>query len=340
MFRIFNLSVFFIFLISFLGCDSQKQEVIVYTSVDRHISEPVFKYFEDGSNIHVKAVYDTEANKTTGLVNRLLAEKQNPRADVFWNSEIARTLILKEQHVLSAYNSSNAKLRSSHYRDTEHEWTGLAARARVIIVNTNRIREENYPDSLDAFIDPLWRGQAAIANPHFGTTGTHFTALYSLWGKERFDQWLIDLKKNEVSVLPGNAQVKNKVSRGEYAFGLTDTDDALAAVAEGAPVKIIFPDQDKKKNTLGTFLIPNTVAIIKKAPHPGTAKQFVDFLLSSKTEALLASGSGGQIPLSANVSGPARLPDTLKLQLTQVDYKLLAKHYEAMLSSYRAIWSY
>ncbi len=324
------------------SCDSNKQQLIIYTSVDRHISEPIFNYFEQHSKIHIKAVYDTEANKTTGLVNRLIAEKHQPRADVFWNSEIGRTLMLKELQILDVYKAPNAQLRHSNFRDSEHKWTGLAARARVIIVNTNRIQGLNFPAHLDAFTDPVWRGQAAIANPHFGTTGTHFTALYSLWGKERFNRWLNAIKNNQVVILPGNAQVKNKVSSGEYAFGLTDTDDALAALAEGAPVKIIFPDQDhliKEKNTLGTFLIPNTIAMIKNAPHPEAAKLFIDFLLAPQTEALLAAGPGGQIPLSPNVQGSANLPPISELKLTPVDYPLLAQNFEAMLAAFRAVWS-
>ncbi|MCW8930559.1 MAG: extracellular solute-binding protein [Gammaproteobacteria bacterium] len=335
--RLLLISLNLIILFNLSSCDSQKHEVIIYTSVDRHISEPIFKYFEKNNHIKVKAVYDTEANKTTGLVNRLIAEKQNPRADVFWNSEIGRTLMLKEQQILSAYNSPNAILRKSNYRDIEQTWTGLAARARVIIVNTDRIQDKNIPNNLVAFTDPKWYGQAAIANPHFGTTGTHFTALYNLWGEKRFNKWLIALQKNKVTILPGNAQVKNKVSSGEYAFGLTDTDDALAAIKEGAPVKIIFPDQNS--DGLGTFLIPNSVAIIKNAPHPVAAKQFIDFLLAPQTEELLASGDGGQIPLSPNVKGPDNLPNTQKLQLTQVDYKLLAKNFEIMLKNYRTIWT-
>ncbi len=335
-----SLSLIVIFLVT--SCDSKIPQVIIYTSVDRHISEPVFKHFEQTRNIKVKAVYDTEANKTTGLVNRLIAEQHQPRADVFWNSEIGRTLMLKERQVLDIYKAPDAKLRRSNFRDSEHKWTGLAARARVIIVNTKRIQGLDFPAHLDAFTDPVWRGQAAIANPHFGTTGTHFTALYSLWGKKRFNLWLNALKNNQVAILPGNAQVKNKVSTGEYAFGLTDTDDALAALAEGAPVKIIFPDQEhliKEKNDLGTFLIPNTIAMIKNAPHPEAARVFIDFLLAPQTEALLAAGPGGQIPLSPNVQGPANLPPISELKLTPVDYPLLAQNLEAMLASFRAVWS-
>src|SRR5438128_2242010 len=48
-------------------------EVVVYTSQDQVYAEPILKKFERQAGIRVRAVYDSEAIKTVGLVNRLLA---------------------------------------------------------------------------------------------------------------------------------------------------------------------------------------------------------------------------------------------------------------------------
>ena len=61
------------------------REVVIYTSVDQVFSEPILNGFEKAKGIKVKAVYDVEASKTAGLVNRLIAEKDRPKCDVFWN---------------------------------------------------------------------------------------------------------------------------------------------------------------------------------------------------------------------------------------------------------------
>lgn len=82
--------------------------VVIYTSADQVFSEPILKHYETISGVTVKAVYDVEAAKTVGLVNRLIAEKNNPQADVFWNSEIARTIALKERGLLVPYISPSA----------------------------------------------------------------------------------------------------------------------------------------------------------------------------------------------------------------------------------------
>lgn len=91
--------------LSFGGCKGEKpvQEVVIYTSLDKVFSQPILEVFEEQTGINVLPVYDSEATKTTGLVNRLIAEKANPRADVFWNSETGRTIVLKQKGVLAKY---------------------------------------------------------------------------------------------------------------------------------------------------------------------------------------------------------------------------------------------
>jgi iron(III) transport system substrate-binding protein len=70
---------------------TEQEQVVVYTSLDKVFSVPILKAFEKETGIKVLDVYDSEATKTTGLVNRLIAEKNNPRADVFWNSKLEIT---------------------------------------------------------------------------------------------------------------------------------------------------------------------------------------------------------------------------------------------------------
>ena len=70
------------------------QQVVVYTSVDQNFAEPILAEFEAASGIDVQPVFDVEAAKTTGLVNRIIAEKDRPQADVWWSGECAQTIDL------------------------------------------------------------------------------------------------------------------------------------------------------------------------------------------------------------------------------------------------------
>lgn len=106
----------------------QHQEVVVYTSMDMVYRQPVFNAFEKETGIKVLAVYDSEATKTIGLVNRLIAEEDNPRADVFWNAETGKTITLKKKGVLAKYVSPSASDIPGEFKDPEGYWAGFAAR--------------------------------------------------------------------------------------------------------------------------------------------------------------------------------------------------------------------
>src|SRR4030095_2035084 len=124
--------------VTLAGCRSSEpprnasRTVTIYVSTDRVFSEPVLHDYERRSGVRVNAVYDTEETKSTGLANRLIAEKTRPQADVFWSNEPVRTLVLKRNGVLTPYKSPSADAISVSFKDPDGSWTGFSARMRVI----------------------------------------------------------------------------------------------------------------------------------------------------------------------------------------------------------------
>jgi len=270
-------------MILLLSSCMQKESVTVYTSVDRSYSELVFKDFEEKTGIRVLPVYDTEASKTTGLVNRLIEERKKPVADVFWNGEFSQTLLLKEKGVLKPYTSPSSHEIPDNYKDKEGYWTSFGGRARCILVNTDLLAEENYPKSFEDFLSPTYDpNKIAIANPIFGTTATHAAALFSISGEEEATAFYQAIKDNGIRVVDGNGVVRDLVANGTLLFGMTDTDDAIGAIKDNKPVKILFPDQGPEG--IGTLIIPNSAALIQGAKEEENAKIFLDYLLSLETE--------------------------------------------------------
>ncbi len=304
-----------------LSCKHKRGQecVVLYTSLDRPHSEPVIRLFEKRTGIRVKVVYDTEAAKTVGLVNRLIAEKKNPQADVFWNSEVLRTLVLKEKGVLSAYTSPAADNIPADMKDPAHYWTGFAARARVIFYNKTMV--DKPPTTLEELTTPAWKGKVAIANPLFGTTNTQLAAWWSFWGADRTKGFLRRLHDNDVIICQGNAMARDMVVSGEASVCLTDTDDAWAAIAHGHPVAMIYPDQDPgDRNGPGTLVIPNTVCLIKDGPNPTNAGKLIDFLLSEEVEKTLAHSESAQIPLRQLTGLPGHVQTMLHIQRMPIDF--------------------
>jgi iron(III) transport system substrate-binding protein len=289
------------------GADPQ-QKVVVYTSVDQVFSEPVLKAFEAETGIKVEPLYDAEAAKTTGLVNRLIAEKDRPLADVWWSGEFAQTIELAKKGILAPYTSPNAAGLPAAFADPAGLWTGFGGRARVFLVNTDRLTPDQYPEALtDLAASAVPADQVGMAHPVFGTAATHAAALYAAWGAERARAFYEDLAEAGVRVLDGNAAVRDLVASGELAWGITDTDDACGAVRRGAPVQIVVPDQ--AAGGPGTLVVPNTVALVAGAPNPTAAQAFIDYLLKPETEQALKAADWIQVAHRAQPAGTAAAPE-------------------------------
>jgi iron(III) transport system substrate-binding protein len=175
---------------------------------------------------------------------------------------------------------------------------------------------------------PKWKGKVGIAKPQFGTTATQAACLFEVLGADAAKTFYRGLKANEVTVVPGNKQVAEAVSAGQFAVGLTDSDDAILEVNAEKPVAIVFPDRDGHPDhpRLGTLYIPNTVMVIKGAPNPDGARKLVDYLLSPEVEKRLAEAGGYQIPL--NPAAPASLHPSLvrpeQVKVMRVDWERAA----------------
>ncbi len=322
-FRFFVITIFLTAIVLVFACTNKKQgakTVTVYVSEDQVFSEPVLKDFEKQTGIKINAVYDTEEAKSTGTMNRLIAEKNNPQADVYWANEPIRAEVLKQKGISAPYVSPNAKDIPAVFKDPQGYWTGFSARARVLIVNK---KVKNKPTSISAYLDPRWKGKAVIANPLFGTTTSQIAALFTLWGDEQAKAFMMGLKKNKVAISTSNGESADFVAAGQYDFSLVDSDDGVNRMRQGKPVTIVYPDQGP--NDIGCFIVPNAVVFIKGAPHPQTAKKLIDFLLSPQTESKLAFADCAQIPLHPNVKMPKELKSIEQIKVMPVDYAKVAQ---------------
>lgn len=302
------------------GCGgAPSASVVVYVSEDRVFSEPILNAFEKETGIRVNAVYDTEESRSTGVMNRLLAEKANPRADVYWANEPVRAGVLRQQGLSEPFLAKAAADIPAAFKDPLGYWTGFSARARVFVVN----RKANYrPTGISSYTDPAARGRGVIANPLFGTTTAQLAALFTLWGDEKGKQFLASLKANQVKLSTGNGESAGLVSSGEFEFALVDSDDAVAGLRQGKPIEIVYPDQ--REGDSGLLLIPNAVVLIRRGPNPSAGRMLIEYLLSKETERKLALADCAQIPLRAGVAPPAELKPIGQLKTMPVDYASLA----------------
>jgi iron(III) transport system substrate-binding protein len=300
------------------GC-TKENRVVIYCAHDPEFAKPILADFEAMNGLTVDARFDNEANKAVGIIDDLIREAGNPRCDVHWNNEILGTIRLQRQGVLELYDSPSAKPFPAEFRAGDRTWTAFAARARVLVLNTERltklgIPEDQWPKGLDDLKDPRWKNEVAISKPLAGTSATQAACLFQVWGKDKAQEWYLALKANGAKFVAGNKLAAEGVGQGQFLIGLTDTDDAVAEVEAGRPVRIVFPDKNPKDAKQGTLFIPNTIALIKGGPNPVGAKKLIDYLLSAQVEKKLAESASRQVPLNPGVQ--AKLPPGLETPAT------------------------
>ena len=295
------------------GCQQRQDaagQVVIYTSVDEPVARPILQEFTRRTGIKVVLQGDAEANKSIGLAERLLAEKNNPQADVWWGNEIFHTINLADEVALAAYDSPSARDIPGAFKDPKGRWTGMGLRIRVMGVYEG-IPTAPMITGLHDLTRPEFKGKIAMARPTAGTTQGHVAALYVLWGKDKFEKYFADLRSNDVVLLGGNSQVAESVGKGQFWLGLTDNDDVAAARRNGLKVKMLLPDQD----SVGTLAIPCTVGLVAGAKRSQQARKLIDYLLSEEVEKMLIEAQ----------FAAASVRDQKQVKTMPVDYAQVAR---------------
>jgi iron(III) transport system substrate-binding protein len=276
--------------------------VRLFCSQDEPFARGLLASFMEQARLGVMAKFDAEANKSVGLYGEIVQDRQRPRCDVFWNNEILGTIRLERQGLLapcpSSFEKDDIPLPPSAV-SSSGSWVALGTRGRVLLVNTDKLKPEDYPTSLLDLTSAKYRGQVGMSLPHHGMSATQAACLFEVLGSERAKQFYRDLKANGVQLSPGNKQAAEWAGSGYVAIGLTDTDDALAEVRAGKPVKLIFPDGvgEPRFPRMGTLFVPNTLCIVKNGPNPENARLLVEYLTTAEVEKALARGDSAQIPV-------------------------------------------
>lgn len=325
-------------LLAICGCgpgNKSANTVVVYSSVDDVFARPICEQFQKETGIQVNLVPDTEETKSTGLLNRLIAEKARPQADVFWSGDPVRAAVLKHKGVSTPYKPADPADATGRFSDSAGHWSALSARARVILVNTNLASGDAIPRSLQAFLDPDWKGQACLANPLFGTSSMHAAALFETMGEAEAKEFFEGLRANGVKMLSSNGEVKRRVAAGEFAFGLTDTDDASVAIKDGKPVMAVYPDQ----NGTGTLIVPNAAVLIANGPNLENGRKFIQYLHSPAVEQALAESEAAQMPLRPGVPVPANVKRVEDIKAMTVDYEKLGMRLEELSAGFLRTWA-
>jgi iron(III) transport system substrate-binding protein len=258
-------------------------DLVLYTTRAESLIKPVVEAFEK-QNPGIKMVFLTGSNSQLGA--KLLEERNNPRADIFINTDNIAMSALAAEGLFDDNESAAVKSVPQEYRAADGTWVGLTLRPRVIMYNTNLVKPEELPTSVFDLTDPKWKGQVGAADSTNGSMQAQIVAVRALLGESKAEEWVRGLVANDTQFFGGHTDVRKAVGAGELKLGLVNHYYYHLSKAEGAPVGIVYPDQSDGQ--MGLLVNSTNAAVIEGAQHEDTAEKFVDFLLSPEGQELFA----------------------------------------------------
>ena len=258
---------------------SDSGEITVYTALeDEQVSEYLAKFNETYPDITVNVV-----RESTGIITaKLIAEKDNPQADVVWGTAASSMMVLDDMEALEPYEPEGCDRILPQFKSDKEvpTWVGIDAWETAFVVNTEEIKklgmEADEIQSYEDLLDPRLKGQIVMSNPNSSGTGfLTVSAILQLKGTDSDDGWnyLDQLHENIGQYVNSGSKPAKMAASGECAVGISFGYAGISQRDKGAPVEVIFPEEGS-----GWDLEAN--ALMKKDEINPAAYTFLDWAIS------------------------------------------------------------
>lgn len=304
--------------------------ITVYTALeDDQISEYLPLFTAQHPEITVNVVRDS-----TGIVTaKLLAEKDNPQADVVWGLAATGLLAADQQGMLEPYAPVGLERIRAEFRDPADppHWVGIDTWFSAFCANTVELEAKGLPvpTSWGELIKPEYAGLIAMPNP--ASSGTGFlsvSAILQMMGEEAGWEYLDQLHNNIAVYTHSGSKPCRMAGAGEVAIGISFDYRAVKQKESGEPIQPIFPVEGS-----GWDIEAN--ALVKKANISPAAKTFLDWAISDEMMRMYAAN----YPITAAVTDvaiPEGYPADPIAQLVENDFVTMAGERDRILAEWSA----
>ncbi|MGB3146331.1 MAG: putative 2-aminoethylphosphonate ABC transporter substrate-binding protein [Paracoccaceae bacterium] len=250
-------------------------ELTVYTAIEAEDLERYAAAFNaEHPDIKINWVRDS-----TGVVTaKLLAEKNNPQADVVWGLAATSLLVLKTEGMLEPYAPAGLDALDPKFRDGDNppSWTGMDAWVAAVCYNTVEGDKLGLtaPTSWADLTKPEYAGHVVMPNP--ASSGTGFLDVSSwlqMMGEEGGWAYMDALHNNIAAYTHSGSKPCKMAAAGETVIGVSFAFRGAKSKADGAPIEIIIPEE-------GIGWDMEATAIIAGTAHEAEAKTLVDWTIS------------------------------------------------------------
>ncbi|PPR44978.1 MAG: Iron uptake protein A1 [Alphaproteobacteria bacterium MarineAlpha5_Bin6] len=284
------------------------KEINIYSHRQPFLINPFLELFTKETGIKTNVVYSKK-----GLAQRLKAEGENSPADIILTVDIGRLYIYEDLDLLASVESQKLINNIPVYlRSPNNKWFGLSKRARVIVVNKNKINN-NEISTLEDLADDKWRGKiCSRPGSHVYNRGI-MASVIAAHGEQKAEEWAKKLVNNFARRPQGNdrSQVK-AIYEGEceisiinnYYFGKLKFSDDPEQRKWAENVRLIFPNQGL--NDRGAHVNISGGGIAKHSKNKKEAQILLEFLSSEKAQKLYGE-INFEYPVNSNVSPSSEL---------------------------------
>ncbi len=303
-------------------------KLTVYTALEADQTEAYKAQFQkDVPGIELVIVRDS-----TGVITaKLLAEKNNPHADVVWGVSASSLALMKNEGMLDAYMPVGGDKIPATFRDAANPpaWVGMDVYASVICFNTAEATKKNLPapKSWKDLTDPKYRGEIAMPNPASSGTGFLMVAAWlQQMGEEQGWKFMDALHANIAAYTHSGSKTCRQAGAGEYTIGLSFDFRGSDVKKKGAPIDLIWPSE-------GLGWDVEATGIMKGTKNLDAAKKFADWSVTPAA-AKLYSANFAIVALPGSAQALPFLPADLESKLAKIDFSWMAKNRERILAEW------
>ncbi|HUX13079.1 MAG TPA: extracellular solute-binding protein [Spirochaetia bacterium] len=297
---------------------TQNKTVVLYTAHEQDVIDEMVPAFEADTGIKIQYVKAGSGD----IIQRVKAEAANPQGDVIWS--IGGEQLEAMPELLAPYTPKDWDKIEPVFK-VGTNWLPYTGIVMVFVVNTNLVPANLMPQKWTDLADPRLKGK--ISSARADKSGSSYMQLATVLNIYKDKGWDVYKSILQNFVLSGSSgAVSRFVNDGEAAVGLTLEDNAFRFFANGGPVKIIYP-QD------GTTAAPDGIALIKGAPHPDTAKAFIDWALSKRAQDILVKKMARR-PVRIDGAVPAGLPPLSQIKTVPYSFKWSADNRDEFLKKW------
>jgi iron(III) transport system substrate-binding protein len=269
--------------------------LVVYSGRNEKLVGPLLQDLERATGGEVEVRYGGSSE----LAAQLLEEGERTEADLFFSQDAGALGALAKADRLQALPAATTGKVQEGFADPENRWVATSARARVIAYHPERAPEVPRMRSIDAVLDPRYKGQVGFA-PTNASFHAFVTALRVSKGEEGARAWLERFRANEPQAYDSNTLVLDAVDTGQVGLGLINHyywhERVAEKGADAVTARTHFLDADDP----GALVNVAGVGVLAGSEQAGQAQRAVDHLLSSEGQQYFADETA-EYPVVAGI---------------------------------------